>query len=130
MINKMLRTLFLMTLLVGGLTAAAGSGPDAKIHFALSKSAPAADATLETVTEIRLWFTEAPSEGTTAIRLIGADEEPIHTGEVTQDPEDDRAFFVELHGALAPGSYSVAWRGMGADGHAVRETFAFAVKAK
>jgi methionine-rich copper-binding protein CopC len=47
--------------------------------------------------------------------------------DIQEDPEDERVHFVELHGALAAGTYTVAWRGMGADGHVVRESFSFSV---
>lgn len=125
--RKTLKGLLTTALLVGGLAAATSPVSESEIHFALSKSAPVADTSVETVTEIRLWFTEAPSEGTTSIRLLDADEEPIHTMDIQQDQEDERVFSVATHGALPPGSYSVSWRGMGADGHVVRETFAFTV---
>jgi methionine-rich copper-binding protein CopC len=125
--TKTLKGLLSTALLVGGLAAATNPVSESEIHFALSTSAPEADAAVETVTEIRLSFTEAPAEGTTSIRLLDADEEPIHTMDIQEDPEDGRVFFVATHGALPAGSYSVAWRGMGADGHVVRETFAFTV---
>ena len=75
--KKTFKGLLTTALLVGGLAAATTPVYESEIHFALSKSAPVADASAENVTEIRLWFTEAPSEGTTSIRLLDADEEPI-----------------------------------------------------
>ena len=47
--------------------------------------------------------------------------------DVVQDEEDGQSFFIQLHGELSPGTYNVSWRGMGADGHVVRDTFEFTV---
>ena len=46
------------------------------------------------------------------------------------DADDPRAFVVGLHGSLPPGVYTVSWRGMGADGHVMRDTFQFTVVAQ
>ena len=125
--TKTLRAAALSLKIVGGLVAAV---PAAVPHFALSRSAPEAGATVESPTEIRLWFTEAPAEGTTQIRLVEAEDAGVHVMDVAPDPEDDRSFFIQLHGELAPGSYTVSWRGMGADGHVVRDTYEFTVAAR
>ena len=103
---------------------------DREFHFALSKSMPEADSSVESPTEIRLWFTEVPEAKTTSIRLIGANDEPIHTADVTQDADDQRSFGVALEHALSSGTYTVAWRAIGADGHVVRADYQFTVVAK
>ena len=110
--------------LVAPFTAVQGS-----VHFGLSRSSPEADATVEPPAEIRLWFTEEPQEGTTAIHLVGAEEAGVHVTEPAQDPDDPRSFSLALHGELAPGQYTVSWRGMGSDGHVVRDSFQFTVAA-
>jgi methionine-rich copper-binding protein CopC len=99
-------------------------------HFALSKSMPEADAVVASPSEVKLWFTQAPQEGTTSIRVLGGDAEPIHTADVVQDAEDGSIFSVALHGTLAPGQYTVAWRALGEDGHVVRGDFSFSVTAR
>lgn len=114
--------------LVAALSAAtAGDGVP---HFGLSKSSPDAEATVEAPSEIRLWFTEEPQEGTTSIRVIEAEEAGVHVMEVTQDPDDPTSFYAELHGTLPARTYTVAWRGMGQDGHVVRDSFEFTVSAR
>lgn len=115
-----------MLLLLVAAAAAAMPVP----HFALDRSVPEADSTVESPTEIRLWFTQEPQEGTIQIRLLEADEAGVHVMDVTQDPEDPTSFFIVLHGELAAGDYNVSWRGMGADGHVVRDDFSFTVAAK
>ena len=114
----------LSMLIIGGLAAAS---PAEVQHFALSRSAPAAGASVETPSEIRLWFTEEPAEGTTQIRLVEAEDAGVHVMDAVQDEEDGQSFFIQLHGELSPGTYNVSWRGMGADGHVVRDTFEFTV---
>ncbi len=99
-------------------------------HFALSQSSPEAGATIESPSEVRLWFTQAPQEGTTSIRLVDADGGLVHTADVVRDPEDGQVFSIALHGTLAAGEYTVAWRGMGEDGHVVRDEFSFSVSAR
>jgi methionine-rich copper-binding protein CopC len=96
-------------------------------HFALVKSAPADKATVHAVPAVTLWFSEPPSEGTVSIRLTDAAGEAVATADPAQDPEDDKVFGVALPNALAPGGYTVSWRGMGGDGHVVRGEFAFTV---
>ena len=119
-------------LLLGVLgVAAAGSthAPARTVHFGLARSAPADKATVHAVSEVRLWFTEAPAEGTVSIRLVGPGGEAVSTDDPVRDPEDGKVFSIQLRQEPAPGTYSVAWRGMGADGHVVRGTFAFTVAA-
>ena len=124
------RTLLPLTLLVGLAAATPSNVVDTEFHFALSKSMPIADSSVESPPEIRLWFTEVPDAGTTSIRLIGADEQVIHTGDVTQDTDDRQSFSVALESALSSGTYKVAWRAMGSDGHVVRDDYEFTVVAQ
>ena len=60
-----------LVLAVGVLLAVGATSVDA-LHFALSRSAPAADATVAAPAEVRLWFTEAAAENSVGIRLVNA----------------------------------------------------------
>lgn len=99
------------------------------LHFGLAKSAPADKSTVHALTEVRLWFTEAPQEGTVSIRILGPDGALVPTADPVRDPEDAKAFGVRLSGPAAAGAYTVSWRGMGSDGHVVRGELAFTVMA-
>lgn len=124
----MIRKAMLPTLIVAILTAAAAREPAGSgLHFALSKSVPADSSAVRAASEIRLWFTEVPEDGTLSIRLLTATGDAVHTGEVAQDEQEPTAFSVELHGVLAPGPYTVAWRAVGGDGHVARGTLTFTV---
>lgn len=96
-------------------------------HFALAKSVPADKATVPDASEVRLWFTEPPSEGTVSIRLTDAAGEPVPAPDPVADAADAKAFSVTFGHGLEAGVYSVAWRGMGDDGHVVRGNFVFTV---
>lgn len=128
--NTLLRSLVVTVTLVGALAATSSPKSNALFHFALERSAPEADATVQPPSEIRLWFTEEPQEGTTSIRLVEAGDAGVGVGDVTQDTDDPTSFFVELDGALPAGTYTVSWRGMGDDGHVVRDSFEFSVAAQ
>lgn len=117
----------LTAVLATSLLLAARPGGAAPLHFGLSKSAPAEGAMVASPSEIRLWFTEEPAEGTTMIRLLEAEDTGVHVTDPVQDPEDPHSFTVTVHGELASGSYTVSWRGMGADGHVVRDSFTFTI---
>jgi len=108
------------------LLGAAPSGAN-RFHFGLANSIPAAQATVETATEVRLSFTEAPSAGTVSIRLVDAKGELVAAGDPTQDPTDPKTYSVAIPNGLGDGGYTVSWRGMGADGHVVRGDFGFTV---
>lgn len=123
-----MKRLVLALAVLGTALAGGAAAPDdlAVRHFELRRSAPTADTVLSVApTEVRLWFSQEPQEGSTSIRLVDAAGSAVHTGDVVQDPAEATAFSVALHGALAPGTYTVAWRALGQDGHVVRDDFAF-----
>jgi hypothetical protein len=110
-----------------------GESPPARSylrHFALSRSVPAADASVPPPQEIRLWFTEVPQESSLSVRLIGGSGQAVETGPLEQEPEDGKVFHLSIEGALAAGGYTVAWRAIGSDGHVVRGDFGFTVTAR
>ena len=98
------------------------------LHFALSRSMPAKDATVAPPGELRLWFTQEPQENSISIRLM-AGGEPVETGPAEEDPDDGKVFSVAVEDALGAGDYTIAWRGLGRDGHVVRGEIPFSVVA-
>ena len=96
------------------------------VHFELDRSVPAEDASVAPPGELRLWFTEEPQENSLSIRLI-AGQGLVETEPAVQDPDDGRVFSVAIEHALDPGAYTIAWRGMGRDGHVVRGEIPFSV---
>ena len=99
-------------------------------HFALDKSLPEADSAGPSPEMVQLWFTQVPQDETTTIRVIDGNGDAVETGEVVQDGDDGKLQSIAIGQPLAPGSYTVAWRAMAADGHVVRDDFAFSVIAE
>jgi len=114
----------LAALLVVTLVAAT---PRSELHFSLSRSVPAAGATVSAPSEITLWFSEVPQDNSISIRLVDARGELVATSDARQDGDDRRMFHVVPGRTLAAGGYTVAWRGIGQDGHTVRGDFGFTV---
>jgi methionine-rich copper-binding protein CopC len=110
-------------------TAGASVAAVRVFHFELVRSEPAPGVTARNVSRVSLWFSEAPETGTVAIHVLGAGATPMPADSVTADPADVTAFSLGLPRALAPGAYTVRWRGMADDGHPVRGAFGFTVAA-
>lgn len=123
-----------MTFLAAVLAIALGTAPTSSaitdLHFALSKSMPEADSSIQSPTAVKLWFTEAPELSTVSIRLVNGGGDLVAAGDVEQDEQDAKSFSIALEFALATGPYTVSWRAIGEDGHAVRGDFTFAVTAQ
>ena len=115
---------FALTLLLF-LVLAAG-GPKIQ-HFGLSQSIPAADSKIVSPGQLQLWFTQAPQEGSVTIRLVDSGGDLVGTGEPVQNSEDPKLMEVEVPSVLDAGGYTVMWRGIGDDGHVVRDEFGFEV---
>jgi methionine-rich copper-binding protein CopC len=125
--NMPTRFLFFPLLLVTLLALSEGTPVDAALHFGLSRSEPEGGSSVPSPSEVKLWFTEQPQDGSISIRVIEAADAGVHVMDPVQDDDDPRAFSVALHGSLPAGVYTVSWRGMAADGHVVRDTFEFTV---
>ncbi len=104
-----------------------GAADHRALHFALSKSEPAAEAAVSPPGELRLWFTQAPQDNSMSIRLMAGDA-VAETGPATPDPDDDKVYSVEVGHTLEAGGYSIVWRAMGSDGHVVRGEIPFMVQ--
>lgn len=112
-------------LLMGpGLT---GATDHPALHFALSGSAPAAEATVAPPEELRLWFTQTPQDNSVFVRLMAGDA-VVETGPATPDSDDDKVYRVAIGRTVEEGGYTIVWRGMAADGHVVRGEIPFTVQ--
>lgn len=111
-------------------TAPSSPAPAASgVHLQLDRSHPAADTTLVSPAEIRLWFSQVPQASATTVRLLRGDEPVAALGDLRQDPDDGKIFAAPVRGTLPAGQYLVSWRTMAADGHVVRGDFTFDVEA-
>lgn len=123
------KRVFLTAALVFGL-GAVGAAAQSAFHFELRRSAPAADATVAPPAEVRLWFSEAPEANSVTIHVMNAAGGHVMTSDAAADPESNAVYFVKPTAALAAGSYTVAWRGLGDDGHPATGQFGFTVAAQ
>lgn len=124
------RSTLLILLLAGLAIAAVPAGTGSLMyHFGLRRSVPAKDAAVAPPRELRLWFTQVPQANSIAIRLM-AGEERVETALPVQDPDDGKIFSLAVEDALGAGTYTIAWRGIGQDGHVVRGGIPFSVVAR
>jgi copper resistance protein C len=86
-------------------------------HFAVSKSSPAKDQTLEaSPSRLQIWCSQVPAAGVSQITLANANKKTIDIGKTVID-KDAKSMYVDLPKPLAPGAYVMTWRGAGDDGH-------------
>lgn len=127
-------TALALTLVAVAAPAATGSVAEAEatvaadLHFELRSSVPMADSTVAPPTSVILTFTQKPQDGATQIRVMKG-ENRVPSGDVTQNAEDDKQHSISFERPLSPGAYTVMWRSMAADGHAVGGEFGFTVAA-
>jgi methionine-rich copper-binding protein CopC len=124
--RKRLQATFVSVAIISSLVAAT---PVDVPHLELSRSVPEAGSSVQSPSEVRLWFNEVPEAGTVQIRLVEAADAGVHVEDAAQDTEDATVFSIMMHGTLAPGTYTVSWRAMSDDGEVARETFEFNVVA-
>lgn len=120
--------------ITSGIAAPLHSAPlptvDAPFHLRLEKSSPTnGEALTAAPTVIRLWFSLAPEMAVTSIKLTDASGKAVtlsapRRGSAAKDPVE-----ADVAGALAAGTYTVAWKTSSKDGHPIKGTFSFTVKA-
>ena len=110
--------------------AATATAAVAAFHFALDRSEPAADASVPSPEEVRLWFTQVAQPGSVAVRLVSPGGDAVQISDPIPSEDDGRVYHVDVASKLSAGAYTVSWRGIGDDGHVVRGDFRFSVAAE
>ena len=101
---------------------------EARAHERLVSSSPSAGDTLAVApTELRLTFSSRVQLAFSGLELLGPDGRPIPLGTLHSPADSATVLVAAVMQPLAPGSYTVAWRTGGADGHPVRGRFEFVV---
>ena len=114
------------------LLAAPGLASPVHAQLTLMKSEPAEGATVQSVSEIRLFFNEEPmamGPSTVTVRIVDASGTPAARGNAAQSKEDFRVFALPLADGLEPGAYTAMWGTMSEDGENVRGQISFTVGA-
>src|SRR5262245_46497250 len=115
--------------LAGFAVLAMAAAPAEPFHVHLSRSEPMADSTVTTApTTIKLWFSAPVQVAVTTVRVQAHDGTSMTTAPVRQQGTGANAPLVAtLPNPLTNGRYTVQWRTMSSDGHAVNGSFAFTV---
>lgn len=100
-------------------------------HTRLVKASPADKDTLATPpTSLKLWYNEKVELSVVTLKLAGANGSAVALGAVTRDSANAPTSVVApIAGTLAPDTYTVNWSLAGADGHPVKGTYSFVLKA-
>ena len=93
------------------------------------RSTPAANTTVKTApARLQLWFSQVPAAGVSVISLKN-DAGDVAVGKTTI-VKDEKSMYAEPAKPLAPGKYTLHWRGAGDDGHVQQGDIVFTVVAK
>jgi methionine-rich copper-binding protein CopC len=120
-------------------SAAAWSGPSAEaalsppssfFHITLERSEPADGSKVQSVSEIRLYFTGAPLMRGASVRVVTSGRQLMRSTPPAPDSADAKQVFVKMEPALPAGTYVVQWRCIADDGHVMRGDFTFEVTAE
>lgn len=109
--------------------AAAGLLGAAAFHLTLKESSPGKDETLAAApTKVALTFSAKVNVKLSAISILAADSTELAKLVVTAGPKPEM-LEAAIPRRLPGGRYIVRWRTAGADGHAMRGTFGFAINS-
>lgn len=98
-------------------------------HFELVRSLPTSNATLKiSPATIQLWFSQVPAAGVSQVTL--SDQRGNVATSKTAIDDSAKSMTIAPAAPLAPGSYTIHWRGAGDDGHVVSGTLRFTVAGK
>jgi copper resistance protein C len=112
------------------LTAAALAPRAAFAHASLSKSVPAAGATVApALKEVELTFNEPVDAKSSGAEIVGKDNHAAPAGPAKSKAGDEATLVIPLTKALAEGAYTVHWHAVSRDGHRVTGAYRFSVKA-
>ncbi len=98
---------------------------DAWAHAHLEAAQPAADSKAAEVREIRLVFSEPIEPRLSTIRLENREDRAVVEPAAEVDPTNPKVLVLHLFEKLPPGSYTVRWVAVAADGHRVSGNYSF-----
>jgi methionine-rich copper-binding protein CopC len=98
----------------------------ASAHAHLKSSQPADKASVASPSELDLTFTEELNLKFSGVTVTGPDKQGVTLGEGSL-MDGDKTLMVPVSGTLPPGTYTVDWHVLSADGHKTDGTFSFTV---
>jgi methionine-rich copper-binding protein CopC len=78
--------------------------------------------------EIRISFSESLVAAFSGLEVKDAAGKDVPTGPAAVNPKDDKELIAPVKASLAPGTYTVMWRAVGADTHHIAGHYSFQVK--
>lgn len=101
---------------------------EASAHAHLkSATPPAGGKVAASPSELDLVFSEGLNLKFTGLTLSGPDRKAVATGNASLGPNGDTTLVVPLAGALAAGTYTVAWHALSTDGHKTTGSYTFTI---
>jgi len=133
----MLRTLRLpLAALLAVVVLSAAARPRAerfaeRFHPRLEKSNPAKDTVLAAApATIELWFSERVDLAASRVQVVDVAQKPVTLAPLWHDEaKKDGPVVAQVKAPMAPGKYTVNWVAAGSDGHPVRGSFGFTIRA-
>jgi methionine-rich copper-binding protein CopC len=111
------------------LLAAMCVGVSLSAHLTVVKTLPAADSTISAPPDrVAVWFSQVPSRRLSRLELRGPNGDDVIELEKPTISAEDHSVSARLPTTLTAGTYRVAWRTAGDDGHVMRGTFTFSVQ--
>ena len=109
----------------------AATAPATRFHARLVKSNPSKDTVLTAAPrQLDLWFSERIDVAASRVQLVDAAQHAVETGALWRDEKiADAPVVATVKGAMAPGTYTVNWIAAAGDGHPVRGSFNFTLRA-
>jgi copper resistance protein C len=100
----------------------------ASAHAYLVKAQPAQRAVLFAAPDrVELWFNERLEAAFCTLRVFDAADKPVDKADMQVAPGDPKHLSVGLN-PLTPGDYTVKFRVLSVDGHAVTNQFSFTIR--
>jgi methionine-rich copper-binding protein CopC len=115
---------------IPALTAALGLGvvPGAAAHTEVRSTSPASGTTVtSSIARVSVTFSSPLRSGT--LRVLGPGGSVASTGRGARDPRATSRLLVGLKRGLKPGSYTARWSIVAPDGHRLRGSFRFRIRA-
>ncbi|MEV7891866.1 copper resistance protein CopC [Streptomyces sp. NPDC088357] len=124
----MTRKLLIVVAVLAG--ALLGGAAPASAHAVLTSSDPRGGTVLKTAPkQVTVSFNESIALAEDSVRVLDPDGRPVTAGDPTHADGAADTARVPLTGGLQEGTYTVSWRVLSADSHAVSGAFTFSVGA-
>ncbi len=112
------------------IVAATGASSTATLHTSLKKASPAVNDTVATSPDsLKLWFSETVELPLTKVLLNGGGSVRKLSAAAMGGSAADAPVVYAVMQTLGAGKYTVDWTVAGKDGHAVKGSYSFVVKA-